>query len=815
MLDINISDVLNVLRLCAPYLIALGIVAVAAVAAIIAVRKKPGAVKGLIRGQAVTAIVLGLVIVVNLICFGPMATLLTLVSGKGVIDEATSEEAKALTERIAEEGIVLLENKGGLLPLSGSSLNVFGWASVNPCYGGTGSGALNAAYPVVSLLEGLENSGFTLNAELSRFYTAYRADRPEVGMWAQDWTLPEPPAETYPAALLDNAKRFSGTALVVITRVGGEGADLPRDLSAVTFTGNSTRYQEFGAGEHYLELSRSERDLIDLVCTNFNDVIVVYNGANAFELGFVQEYPQIKGALWCPGTGQTGFNGLGAILRGAANPSGKTADTFVYDLDNTPWSRNIGNFIYDNMDEFSAPDAFGGSAPLIPTFVNYVEGIYVGYRFYETAAEEGLIDYGKTVQYPFGYGLSYTSFSQTMGDLRIDAQGNIAFDVTVTNTGSVAGKDVVEVYSTPPYTNGGIEKASANLAAFDKTGLLRPGASETVSIRLKAEDLASYDESGEGAYILEAGNYRLSIRADSHTVLDERTFTVDSDVVYRDGSKRSTDKVVAQNRFSTARGDVTYLSRANHFANYAAATAAPSSYTMSARDKALFIANPNYDPASHNNPADVMPVTGAKNNRVLASLRGLNYDDPAWEPLLDQLTVQDMNTLISLAGYQTTALSSVDKYATVDCDGPSSINNNFTGVGSIGFPAVTLLACTWNQDLARDYGESIGKMANEMNVSGWYAPAMNNHRSAFAGRNFEYYSEDGLLAGKLAAQAVAGAETYGVYAYIKHYALNDQEQNRANMLVTWSTEQAIREIYLRPFELAVKEGKAKAVMSAF
>jgi beta-glucosidase len=813
MLNINISDVINVLRLCAPYLIALGVVVAAAIAVIIAVRKKPAALRSLIRGQAAAVLVVALVIIANLICFGPMSTLLTLVSGKGVIAEATSEEAKALVERVAEEGIVLLENKGGLLPLSGgSTLNVFGWASINPCYGGTGSGALNAAYPAVSLLEGLENAGFRLNTELSAFYTAYRADRPDVGMYAQDWTLPEPPAETYPAALLEGAKRFSDTALVVITRVGGEGADLPRDLNAVTFTGNSTSYREFDGDGHYLELSRSERDMIDLVCRNFNDVIVVYNGANVFELGFVKTYPQIRGALWCPGTGQTGFNGLGAILKGAVNPSGKTADTFVYDLASTPWFNNIGNFPYSNMDEHKATDRRGN--PVVPTFVNYVENIYVGYRFYETAAEEGLIDYSQTVIYPFGYGLSYTGFSQTMSDLRIDGQGNIAFDVTVTNTGSVAGKDVVEVYYTPPYTNGGIEKASANLIAFDKTGLLRPGVSDTLNIRFKAEDMASYDAHGAGAYVLEAGTYRVSIRSDSHTVLDSRDYTLDTAVVYDGGNKRSTDTAVAENRFSVVEGEVNYLSRTNHFANYAAITVPPSSRILGDKYKALFYSIVNYDPTVYNNPSDTMPVTGAKNNRKLADLRGADYGDPAWEPLLDQLTVNDMNTLISLGGYQTVALSSVGKYATTDCDGPSSINNNFTQVGSIGFPSVVMLACTWNEDLALAYGESIGKMADEMNVSGWYAPAMNNHRSAFAGRNFEYYSEDGFLAGKLAARAIIGAEKHGVYAYIKHFALNDQEQPR-RMICTWSSEQAIREIYLKPFEIAVKEGKAGAVMSAY
>jgi beta-glucosidase len=815
MLDINISDVINVLRLCAPYLIALGIAVVAAITVIIAVRKKQEALRSLLRGQAVTALALALVIIANLICFGPMSTLLTLISGEGVITEATGEEAKALAEQIAEEGIVLLENKEGFLPLSGiSNLNIFGWSSVNPCYGGTGSGSLNASYPLVSLLEGLENAGFNLNAELSGFYTAYRVGRPVIGIREADWTLPEPPVDTYPIELLENARNFSNTALVVITRVGGEGLDLPQDLSVVTFTDNSTRYREFESGGHYLELSRSERDMLNLVCNNFNDVVVVYNGANAFEFGFIQEYEQIKGLLWCPGAGQTGFNGLGAILKGVVNPSGKTPDTFVYDMTNAPWYNNIGNFPYDNMEEHRGKDS-SGTATFVPSFVNYVEGIYVGYRFYETAAEERAIDYGQTVLYPFGYGLSYTGFSQSMGDLRIDGQGNIAFDVTVTNTGSVAGKEVVEVYYTPPYTNGGIEKASVNLVAFDKTSLLQPSASETLNIRFKAEDMASYDAYGAGAYVLEAGNYRISIRSDSHTILDSRNYNLGATIVYGGNNKRSTDTVAAENRFSAARGEINYMSRANHFANYAETAAAPSSRTLSAQYKSLFLSNVNYDPSVYNDPSDVMPVTGVRNNLTLANMRGRDYDDSSWEPLLDQLTVDDMTTLISLAGYQTVQLPSVGKYATMDCDGPASINNYFTRVGSIGFPSIITLGCTWNDDLALAYGELIGKMADEMNTSGWYAPAMNIHRSAFAGRNFEYYSEDGLLSGKLAAQAVIGAEKYGVYSYVKHFALNDQEQNRNRMLCTWSTEQAIREIYLKPFEIAVKEGKTKAIMSAY
>ena len=704
---------------------------------------------------------------------------------------------------------------------------MFGWASTNPVYGGTGSGALNDAYHTVTLLEGLENAGFTLNTELSDFYTAYRADRPTIAMGTQDWTLPEPPASTYTDEMMANAKAFSDTALVVIGRSGGEGADLPTDMAAVidgswqdgttsyagSYTNNSTEYADFEQGQHYLELSKSERDMLDLVCSNFENVVVVYNGANTMELGFVDEYAQIKSVLWCPGTGQSGFNALGSILAGTVNPSGKTADTFVYDLTAAPTWNNFHGFSYTNADEFAAAGFMIKSTT--PRFVNYNEGIYVGYRFYETAAAEGVIDYATTVQYPFGYGLSYTSFSQTMSDLTVDGEGNISLDVTVTNTGSVAGKDVVEVYYNPPYTNGGIEKSTANLIAFDKTEMLEPGASETITITFKAEDMASYDADVNKAYVLEAGDYIISINSDSHTVIDSRTYNVPSTIVYGEGNARSTDETVVTNQFDFADGGVTYLSRADGFANYAEATAAPASYEMSDELKASFINNGNYDPNEYNNADDVMPTTGASNGLQLVDMRGVDYDDAQWDTFLDQLTINDMDTLIALGGYQTAAVPSIGKVQTYDCDGPASINNNFTGVGSVGFPSAVMIASTWNPDLASEFGRSIGKMADEMNTTGWYAPAMNNHRSAFAGRNFEYYSEDGVLSGKMAAKAIQGAEEFGVYAYMKHFALNDQEANRCDMLCTWADEQSIREIYLKPFEISVKEGGCDAVMSSF
>ncbi|WP_346669928.1 glycoside hydrolase family 3 N-terminal domain-containing protein [uncultured Subdoligranulum sp.] len=820
MLAINMDDVLNVLNTVAPYLIGFAVVLVLAIIVMIACQKLGKTKKYLIRSQAGLAILLAFGIVANLVAFGPMSTMISLATGGGTISEESTDAATELCTDIAEEGIVLLKNDDSTLPLaSGDNVNVFGWASINPCYGGTGSGALSDAFPMVSLLDGLRGAGLNPNQELIDFYTNYKADRPEVGMWAGDWTLPEPAASLYTDELMNSAKEYSDTAIIVITRVGGEGADLPTDMAALAAgTAEDVGYDQvyddtlnegndWDEGDTYLNLTNQEEAMVDLVCKNFDKVVVVYNGANTMELGFVDQYPQIKSVLWCPGAGQSGFSGLGNIIAGAVNPSAKTTDTFVYDLTATPTFNNFGMMHYTNMDEFAVEDT-------LPSFVNYVEDIYVGYKFYETAATEGLIDYDKTVQYPFGYGLSYTTFSQTLNDVT-EADGVITVSATVTNTGSVAGKDVVEVYYNPPYTNGGIEKASANLIGFAKTQTLEPGASEDVTVTFNVEDMASYDDKTAKAYVLEAGDYVISINSDSHTVIDSKTYNVPATITYSGDNKRSGDEVTATNQFDYARGTATYLSRADHFANYAQATAAPASYEMPADSKATFYNISNYDATTDDDPDAEAPVTGAAGDVQLVDLRGLDYDDPAWDGLLDRLTVEEMNSLISLGGYQTNSIDSIGKVRTNDCDGPASINNNFTGTGSIGFPAAVMIANTWNVDIATSFGDSIGQMAEEMDVSGWYAPAMNIHRSAFAGRNFEYYSEDGFLSGQMAAHAVQGAATHGVYAYVKHFAMNDQETNRCGMLCTWSTEQAIREIYLKPFEIAIKQGGAQAVMSSF
>ncbi len=820
MLQINLDDVGKVLTTLKPYLIALGVALVAAIVLSVIykvkIKNKP---KRRFSGKLTwISFLLVIVIVLNMIVTGPMNTMIKLATGSGTIKEETSAKATELVKNIAEEGIVLLKDENNILPLSANSnLNVFGWASTNPCYGGTGSGALSDAYPTTTLLQGLTDAGFKLNDELTKMYTDYRADRPVVGMWSQDWTLPEPTPDYYTDTLLNNAKSFSDTALVVITRVGGEGADVPTDVSKVTYTDNSKDYKDFEAGEHYLQLSQTEKKMLDIVTSNFENVVVVYNGANAMELGFINEYPQIKGAIWCAGTGQNGFEALGEVLAGTINPSGRTVDTWVADLTSTPTWNNFGSFTYDNMDKFAyTSKPFGSDTEVtqLPTFVNYTDGIYVGYKFYETAATEGLIDYDKAVVYPFGYGLSYTTFKQEMGPITV-ADGKVSFTVTVTNTGDKEGKDVVEAYYNPPYTNGGIEKASAYLIAFAKTDIIKPGESATVNISFNEEDMASYDTTGDGSYVLEAGDYIISINNDSHNIIASDKVNVAEKIVYSGDNKRSSDETVAKNEFSYAVGDVIYLSRANHFENYATATAAPTTFSASEETLNNFVNNGSYDVTKDNDENAVMPTTGAKNGIKLEDLRGADYDDEKWDKLLDQLTIDDMDKMIALGGYSTTAASSVGKVMTYDCDGPASINNNFTKVGSVGFPCATMIAATWNVDLAERFGDSIGEMANEMNVSGWYAPAMNTHRSAFAGRNFEYYSEDGVLSGNMAANAVIGAKNHGVYAYIKHFALNDQETNRTNMLCTWSNEQAIREIYLKPFEIAVKQGGAQAVMSGF
>lgn len=837
MLQINMADVMNVIGSLTPYLIAIGVLFVLALIITFAVNKKTVkevATRKIIHSESWLVALVGIVVAVSMMLSGPLSTLLNNATiTKYMLSDTTVSKANELAKEVQSEAITMLKNDDSNLPLANKKVNVFGWGSTNPVYGGTGSGSMSDQYDTVSLLDGMKEAGLETNADLSKLYTDYRADRPVVAMWSQDWTLPEVPADQYSDSLISDAKSFSDEAVVVLTRVGGEGADLPTNMKAetITYENNSKDYEDFQDGEHFLQLSKTERDMIDLVTKNFDKVTLVYNGANAFQFDFLSDYPQIKSVLWCPPAGQTGFSALGDVLAGETNPSGKTSDTFVKDLTKTPVFNNTdgaaaassssvganGAFVYDNVDDLAAKYTgfTGQETTVLPSFVNYVEGIYVGYKFYETAADEGLINYDDTVIYPFGYGLSYTSFEQKMGDVSYK-DGKVTVDVTVTNTGDTAGKDVVEVYYNPPYTEGGIEKASANLVGFEKTEKLEPGASEDVTVEFEDDDMASYDYKNAKAYVLEKGDYNISINSDSHTVIGSKKITVDDTITYdSDSNTHNGDQTVATNQFDDAAGDVTYLSRAGHFANYKEVTAAPTNFEMSDKAKETFYNNTNYDPSQFNDDSDEMPTTGAKNGLRLADMYGKDYDDADWEKLLDELTFDDMDNLIANGGYGTPAVSSVGKIQLTDADGPASLNNNFTGVGSIGFPASTAFACTWNKDLAKQFGEMIGDMAHDMHVAGWYAPAMNIHRNAFSGRTFEYFSEDSLLSGVMASNEIAGAKEKGVYSFMKHFALNDQETKRTEMLCTWTNEQAMREIYLKPFEMSVKEGGAQAVMSAF
>ena len=847
MISFEMEDLIGVLQGLTPYFVAIAIALIAAVAITVAVKKLPQAKKKFIRGETWMAALLATVIIINLICTGPMSALLNLVGSTPtptVVSEALAAEASANALQIAEEGFVLLENED-ILPLTDTKkLNLFGWASTNPVYGGSGSGGINDLYEKVSLIDGIKDAGYEVNQELIDFYLGYAENRAAVSITSQNWNLPEPPVKNYSDSLIENAKAFSDTAVIVISRLAGEGHnDIPQDMSACEiYTDNSEDYHDWDEGMHYLQLNNTEKDMVDLVCANFDKVLVIYNGAYAFELGFAEDYEQIKGVLWAAGPGNVGFKAVGEILSGVVNPSGKTNDTFVYDMKNTPYWNNAEKRDYSNMLDMTV-DGMNAGVPTqySPSFINYVENIYVGYKFYETAYTEALkyaaeqetttsaepaegeeavepaeavpffFDYDSVVQYPFGYGLSYTSFTQEMSDISMNGS-TLSFDVTVTNTGSVAGKEVVEVYFNPPYTNGGIEKASANLVCYEKTGMLQPGASEKVTVSFDLEDMAAYDESGTGCYVLEAGDYVISVKADSHNELDSKTYTVAETIRYDESNPRPSDDQAAVNVLQDAHGVCEYLSRKDGFANYASATAAPVDLNMPEQYIEGYHLNSNYDPTKYINPNDTMPTLGAKNGLKLADLRGKSYDDPQWEKLLDQLTVDEMADMIALSGYQTPAIPSVGKVQNVDSDGPAAINNNFTGGGSIGYPIEVVITCTWSHELAEQWGELMGKMAKELGSTGWYAPAMNTHRSAFTARNYEYFSEDGVLAGFMAADAVKGALKEGVYSTIKHFAMYDCN---GKMVCAWATEQSMREIYLKPFEIATKAVDVNAAMESW
>lgn len=731
--------------------------------------------------------------------------------------EEADEASKALVEEVGAEGMVLAKNENQSLPLpSGSKITMFGRAAADPIYGGSGSGSIDVT-EAITARQGLEQAGFVINEAIYDTIAAYAGENPR-GFIEMDkpeastYYIGEMPVAQYEAQASTFAE-FGDAAVIFVGRPGGEGGDLTQNME-----GWDENYQE---GQHQLQLNQDELGLIDLATQHFERVIVVVNASTSLELAEVQDNPGVDGIILAGSPGLTGFSGLGRILSGDANPSGRTVDTWAADFSKDPTWNNFGDFVYSNLSVSfpqSAIESATSNAVITPDapFVNYAEGIYVGYRYYETAAAEGYINYDKAVVYPFGYGLSYTDFEWevTRADMG-DVDGVISVDVAVTNSGTTAGKDVVELYYRAPYTKGGIEKPEVVLGGFAKTPVIQPGQTETVTLELAVEEMASYDFQGHRAYVLEAGDYLLSLRTDSHTVkegVEPIQYRVEDDVVYDGENHRASDHSEVTNQFDDVsaqltatkeEGKVLMMSRAD-FAGTFPAPPSEDQFVASDEVAAGFQAY-DYQAAADEFTGD-KPLTGVDSDLTLIDLRGRAFDDPMWDELLDSLKVPEMVDMLLNGAYQTAAIPSIAKPLTVEPDGPAGFSSFINAdISGIAFPSQYLLAQTWNVELLEQMGVSLGNEALFKGINGWYAPAINLHRSPFGGRNFEYYSEDPYLSGRMATAVSNGIATKGVYTTFKHFAMNEQETNRVNNgIATWATEQAIRELYLKPFEMAVK-----------
>lgn len=826
----------------------------------------------------IIAVVTVLAIVVSIVLTGPLYTVMNMYFGKGKAVIKQNELASSLdgdyyklehqdadsllsasaqkAEQVEEEGIVLLKNDNQVLPLTSEETNVslFGRTSVDPVYTGAGSAATEST--PVDYKAAFEANGFNVNESLYDFYANHEITttpiktKMQTGMGEMDveYTgrgfissmgtamftgdiIAEVPAKDYPEDLKDSFAKYGDAAIVFIGRVGGEGCDLPTDMSEYDVAKEDKN-------KSYLELDSREMDMLSYVKAQkdagvFNKIVVVLNTANAMELGFLNDEAYgIDAAVWVGCIGDQGANAVAKVLNGTVNPSGRTVDTYVSDLTKDPTYVNFDDTFYNNID-----GSIGGYES--GRFNEYEEGIYVGYRYYETAAAEAMdgnydgFNYDEAVVYPFGYGLSYTTFEKEYEGTPSYNDGTFTFNVKVTNTGDVAGKDVVEIYEESPYTKGGIEKSKVVLAGFAKTNVINPGESEEVTIEVKAEDLASYDYKNNKAYVLDEGKYKFYLSDNSHSWASidaedsAKVYTHDFDAwVFDKDNKRSTDLIAATNQFDDVSAEFVDVPTEGKPLNFSRADfagtfpTAPTEADMTAEDYIKTAHETVYDENTDKETGNVegsvaytdkMPTTKANNGIQLVSLRGLDYNDPAWDLLLDELDMSTVANMLANAGYNTAELTDIGKPATLDYDGPMGWSTWVSASGKdaicLGFPAEEVLAATWNEALAEEMGQIIGEQGLYNGFNGWYAPAMNTHRNAFAGRNYEYYSEDGLLAGKMAASEVSGVMKYGSYCYLKHFALNDKEDGR-NGIATWANEQAIREIYLKPFEVAVKEAKA-------
>ncbi|MBQ2901463.1 MAG: glycoside hydrolase family 3 protein [Agathobacter sp.] len=736
---------------------------------------------------------------------------------------------EALCEEIASEGIVLVKNNENALPFTKNvkKISVFGQNSVDFVYGGSGSGSVNAD-KAVSLKAALEKAGYEVNPDLWDFYTKgagkeYRKTFPsETG--AGEFAVNEVPLDVLTSNVsADKMKAYGDAAIVVIGRSGGESSDLPTS--------------KLSTGVMYLEIDPNEEATLKYACDNYENVVVILNSNNAMELDFLEKYA-VDACIWIGGIGQTGMYAIGEVLNGTVNPSGRLVDTYAYDSTSAPSFGNIGDYTITNAN----PESRNTDKYLV-----YGESIYIGYRYYETRYEDivigranaGQFDYAKEVQYPFGYGLSYTEFGYS--DFKVTEDGeNFVVSVTVTNNGKVAGKDVVQIYMQSPYTEyditNGVEKASVELVGFDKTGLLEAGKSETVEIKISKDNMKAYDANGAKTYILDEGDYYFALGTNAHDAINN--------ILAAKGYTTANGMTAEGNAAFTYKHTVTELDSTT----YATSAQTGNAITNHLEDVDIRYYDANFKYLTRNdwtgtwpttyqngqwaapdnviadlefyrgddviNDGSTMPTTGKEVTVTVAELAGKEYDDPLWDALLDSLTLNQMTRLVRMGGYATVTIDAVGLPGTADKDGPAGFSSSIVpGRSGMAYPAEVVMASTWNEDLVEDFGRAIGEESLALGITGWYAPGVNIHRSPYSGRNFEYYSEDSFLSGKMAARVTVGARSKGCIPYMKHFALNDQETNRYGLAV-FASEQATREIFIKGFEMAATEGDAVAMMAA-
>ena len=782
-------------------------------------------------------------------------------------------EEQAYTRRAGAEGFVLLYNRAedgkGLPVAAGSKLSLFSASSVDLLAGGTGSGVSTISSDMKTALV---EQGFSVNEALWKFYSDKHGTYTRGGgaiMYGgdEDWSINEAPISAIPS---DAKSEAEGTIPVYfIARTGGEGRDLGRHMGKFAAT-------DADKDKHYLEPDSVELEVIQYLNDNFDNVIIVVNTNNAFELGWISDYENITAVLWAPGAGGDTCRSVADILSGNITPSGHLVDTFAYDAFSAPATQNMGEMIMVNNGEDVGPAVF------------YDEGIYIGYKYYETRyydyimgqGNPGDYDYSQTVQYPFGFGLSYTDFAWTNFQMGApDADGNIQIKVDVQNTGDVAGREVVQVYLNAPYTDydkaNYVEKSAVSLVGFEKTGELAPGATETVTVTVNVKDFVSYDDVNAKTYILEAGDYLLTAASNAHAAANhflayngqqgdglfgqaDPAFVGKWTYSYSGNSgvdnvtyAKSLTGVEITNQFDHAVSDEMtprsqYLTRQDWTGTYpqphgnqdskrASGYSERNGYTwevpVSDAIKTAVKAKgaeASLSPISEEEAAAMAGQYGKSGDLELIDFRGRDFDEVeaegGWDALIDQMSTTEIHDIIRNGGYQTLGSSVTGKPRAIDFDGPSGLNEG--GIThepySITYPCAANLAASWDRENSRLHGYYVGEdgLAADGNwgnhqytgiISGWYAPAMNIHRTPFAGRNFEYYSEDGFLSGEMALEAADACAQKGVYGYIKHFALNDQEDYR-NGLTTFSNEQAIREIYLKPFQTCIEDRSTSKIM---